>query len=76
MAVLLISSDWNAGLSVIAEQTSVEPIFSSIVAWGHSTTLTNGNMYSALAISGSGDVQCATTGLSQPHRSPSTSRSP
>ena len=33
-------------------------------------------MYSAFAINGSGLLQWATTGRSQPHRSPSTSRGP
>ena len=76
MWVQSISRRWKASSSVMAEQTSVGPIASSILACGHSTTLTNGNMYSALAISGSGLVQCTTVGRSQPHRSPSTSRSP
>ena len=42
----------NAGLQVIALQTSVGPIASSIFASGHSTTVTNGNMYSFFAIGG------------------------
>ena len=37
-------------------QTSVGPIASSIFASGHSTTVTNGNMYSFFAIAASGDV--------------------
>ena len=39
---------------VIAEHTSVGPIFSSICSCGHSTTVTNGNMYSFFAIAFSG----------------------
>ena len=40
----------------MALQTSVGPICSSIFLSGHSTTVTNGNMYSFLAIAASGDV--------------------
>ena len=42
--------------TVIAVHTSVGPIASSIFASGHSTTVTNGNMYSFFAIAASGDV--------------------
>ena len=47
----------KAGSPVIAEQTSVGPMQSSTRSWEHSTTLTNGNMYSAFAMSGSGLAQ-------------------
>ena len=40
------------GCSVIAVQTSVGPIDSIIFSCGHSTTVTNGNMYSFLADGG------------------------
>ena len=46
----------------MALHTSVGPIASSIFASGHSTTVTNGNMYSFFAISASGDAQCTTVG--------------
>ena len=52
----------NAGLQVIALQTSVGPIASSIFDFGHSTTVTNGNMYSFFAIAASGDSQWTTVG--------------
>jgi hypothetical protein len=43
-------------------QTSVGPIASSSFCSGHSTTVTNGNMYSFDAMAASGDSQCTTVG--------------
>ena len=50
------------GSQVIALQTSVGPILSSICACGQSTTVTKGNMYSFVAIAASGDSQWTTVG--------------
>ena len=52
----------NAGSSVRPVATSVVPIDSIILACGHSTTVTNGYMYSFLAIATSGEAQCMTVG--------------
>ena len=62
MCTASISRRRNSGLFVIAVQTSVGPIASSIFASGHSTTVTNGNMYSCLAIAVSGDGLWTTVG--------------
>ena len=52
----------NAGLQVMALQTSVGPTASSIFDSAHSTTVTKGNMYSFDAMAASGDSQCTTVG--------------
>ena len=62
MCVASISARWNFASSVIAEQTSVGPIFSSILSCGHFTTVANGNMYSFLAIAARGESQWMTVG--------------
>src|SRR5678816_25453 len=58
------SVSWRAHVSlfVIAEQTKVGPIDSSILSCGHSTTVLNGNMYSFLAMALLGDLQCTIVG--------------
>ncbi len=57
------SSCWeNLGFSVMPVQTSVVLIELSILSCGQSTTETKGNMYSVLASSCSGLVQCSTVG--------------
>jgi len=52
----------KASRQVMAVQTSVGPEAAIILSSGHSTTVTNGNMYSFLAIAASWDAQCTTVG--------------
>ena len=62
MCVASMSARWNFLSSVIADHTSVGPIFSSILSCGHFTTVQNGNMYSFFAIAVSGEALCMIVG--------------